>query len=78
MASKQIGAVVLSCFIAIIALAFRPCASVEPMDGGWSDAGATWYGPANGAGSDGTLRVHYHACIMCTYVFIANAAHALI
>nr|AUE24177.1 expansin 54 [Saccharum hybrid cultivar] len=53
MASKQIGVVVLSCFIAIMALAFRPCASVEPMDGGWSDAGATWYGPANGAGSDG-------------------------
>jgi hypothetical protein len=52
MASKQIGVVVLSCFIAITALAFRPCA-------GWSDAGATWYGPANGAGTDGT------------YVFIA-------
>jgi len=77
MASKQIGrVVVLSCFIAIMALAFRPCASVEPMDGGWSDAGATWYGPANGAGSDGTLRVHYHACMCCT--FSLRMQHALI
>ncbi|PWZ05771.1 putative expansin-B14 [Zea mays] len=51
MASKQIG--VLTCFIAITALAFRPCASAVPMDGGWSNGGATWYGPAKGAGSDG-------------------------
>jgi hypothetical protein len=63
MASKQIG--VLTCFIAITALAFRPCASAVPMDGGWSNGGATWYGPAKGAGSDGTYVCNYHACVAC-------------
>lgn len=70
--SKQIG-VVLFCCTAITALAFRQaCASVvEPMDGGgWSDGGATWYGPAIGAGTDGTylLCITMHASMIYLYV----------
>ncbi|XP_010238652.1 putative expansin-B14 [Brachypodium distachyon] len=37
---------VLVAALACLLLLLRPCSS-------WSDAGATWYGPANGAGTDG-------------------------
>jgi hypothetical protein len=44
-------------FIAIAALAsiIHPCASVEfhRKLSSWYSGGATWYGAANGAGSDG-------------------------
>lgn len=44
-------------FTAIAALAsiIHPCASVEfhRKLSSWSDGGATWYGAATGAGSDG-------------------------
>ena len=55
----------LMSFAAIAALAslLHPCASIEfhRKLSSWSDGGATWYGAANGAGSDG---------IYCTPEFI--------
>ncbi|XP_047070039.1 expansin-B15-like [Lolium rigidum] len=41
--------------IAVLALLIHPCSSIEfhRKLSSWSDAGATWYGAANGAGSDG-------------------------
>jgi len=73
MASTKTPALSRFVFAALAALAclLRPGAPVELHRklSGWSDdAGATWYGAPNGAGSDGALRmllIHGRAQIYC-------------
>jgi hypothetical protein len=76
-------------FTAIAALAslIHPCSSIEfhRKLSSWSDAGATWYGAANGAGSDGiymcscclmhTVLIRaYHVVLMsCFYTYVGGA-----
>jgi len=50
-------------FVAVAAMAslLHPCDSIEfhrKLSGWSSDGGATWYGAATGAGSDGMLLCH--------------------
>ena len=54
-----------SSFIAFAALAISCLLLLHPRSvSGWTNGGATWYGPRNGAGTDGTYASAHPASMM--------------